>query len=202
MTTKIIISIISLVVTLGMIFFLIIPLWSSVEELKMSLGELEQEQVKVEEFLIKSRQIERTYWELEEEARRVFSALPKGGSMPYLLIQFEDVVQKSGLLLGGIKFAQMAETTGQQVRQIAIQALAENSYQEEKAPAGVSSLLVNVDASGSYDSFKNYLNSLEHSIYPMNIGQINLRLQEDSEESIFDSLGIFQFDLKVNTYFQ
>ena len=202
MNNKIIISIISLIVILGMIFFLIIPLWSSIKELKMSLGELKQKQTQVEEFLIKSRQIERTYWEFEEDVQRIFSALPKGGSIPYLLIQFEDVVRKSGLLLGGITFSQVVETTDQQVRQRAIQALAENSYQEGKAPAGVSSLLVNVEAIGSYDSFKNYLNSLEHSVYPMNIEQINLKSQGDSKESIFDSLSIFQFDLKINTYFQ
>jgi len=202
MNNKIIIGLISLLIVLGIVFFLIIPLWSSVKVIKMDLEEFELEQVEIEGFLIKSRQIERTYWELEEEARKVFSALPKGGSMPYLLIQFEDVVRENGLLLGGIKFDQAAEKTDLQSRQKAIQLLSEDSYQGVKTPVGVSSLLTDISASGSYESFKSYLNSLERSIYPMNVEQIILRSQTEDRNSIFDNSGIFQFNLKINTYYQ
>lgn len=202
MNNKIIIILISLFIILGIVFFLIIPLWSSVKDIKTDLGELELEQVEIERFLIKSRQIERTYWELEEEARKVFSALPEGGSMPYLLIQFEDVVRENGLLLGGIKFDQTDETTDQQSRQKAIQSLSTDSYQEGKTLAGVSNLLSDINASGSYESFKSYLNSLERSVYPMNIEQIVFKSQTEDRNSIFDDFGIFQFDLKINTYFK
>lgn len=202
MNNKIIISLISLFIVLGVVFFLVIPLWSSVRDARADLSELEQEQVEIEGFLIKSRQIERTYWEFEEEARKVFSALPEGGSMPYLLIQFEDVVRENGLLLGGIKFNQSLETTDQRSRQKTVQLLSEDSYQEGRMPAGVSNLLANINASGSYESFKSYLNSLERSIYPMNIEQISLKSQTENRGDIFGDFGIFQFDLKINTYFR
>ncbi len=200
MDNKIIIGLIGLVAVFGIIFFLIIPLWSSVDDLRATLDELELERVEIEKFLTKIRQVERNYLELEEEAQKVFLALPEGKDIPYLLIQFEDLVRENGLLLDGTKFSQTTEEekrSGQKIISPSSQEAA-----QVKLPTGVLILSVNVDVSGSYEAFKNYLNSLENNIRLMDIEQINLKSQAESENSIFDNFGIFQFGLKINTYYQ
>ncbi|MEA2113490.1 MAG: hypothetical protein U9P63_02430, partial [Patescibacteria group bacterium] len=88
-----------------------------------------------------------------------------------------------------------------QSRRKAIQLLSEKTDMK-KLPAGVSSLLADIGVSGSYEAFKNCLKSLENNIRPMDIESINLKPQAENKGGIFDNLGIFQFDLKINTYYQ
>ncbi|MEA2113433.1 MAG: hypothetical protein U9P63_02125, partial [Patescibacteria group bacterium] len=74
MNNKIIISLISLAAVFGIVFFLVIPLWSSVNGLKAALGELEIERAEIEKFLTKNEQVERNYLRLQGEAQKVFLA--------------------------------------------------------------------------------------------------------------------------------
>lgn len=200
MNNKIIISLISLIAVFGIVFFLVIPLWSSVSDLKVDMNGLKLERVEIERFLTKSRQIERNYLELEEEAQKVFLALPEGKDIPYLLIQFENIVRENGLLLDGIKFSQTTEEEKRSGLKIT-----RSSSQEDaqiKLPTEILNLSVDVSVSGSYEAFKNYLSSLENNIRLMDIKRIDLKSQAENENSIFDNFGIFQFNLKINTYYQ
>lgn len=201
MNNKILISLISLIAFLGIVFFLIIPLCFSVNVLKTDLSGLEQEQIETEKFLTRSQQLEQNYLELEEEAQKVFLSLPEGKDIPYLLIQFENLVEENGLLLGGIRFDKTAEEEKQSGSRI-VQPLSQKDIQNKNLPAGVLSLSVNVETSGSYGAFKNYLNSLESNIRSMDVEQINLKSQDGGKNSLFDNFGIFQFILKINTYYQ
>ncbi len=195
MNKKNIISLISLVGGLALIFFLINPLWSSIKVLKTELIEQENKISEVEELLDRVQQIEQDYQKLEKDALKIFSALPKEENLPRLLVQFDDLASNNGLLLESIKFGQISSEKGKTSSQ--------GIDKSEKISSNFPSLPVDVTLTGSYNAFKEYLAALENNIRSMDARSIKFGITEtDEEASILTSLGIFEFDLGVNVYYQ
>ncbi len=186
MNKKNIISFISLVGGLALIFFLISPLWSSIKILKAELIEQENKISKVEELLTRVQQIEQDYQVLENDALKIFSALPEEENLPRLLVQFNALASNNGLLLESIKFGQIDQETNQ-----------------SKIFSNFPSLSVDVALTGSYNAFKGYLAALENNIRSMDARSIKFGITKTGEETdILASLGIFEFDLGVSVYYQ
>jgi len=187
MNTKNIISLISLIGGLALIFFLISPLWSSIKILKAELISQDNEISKVEELLTRVQQIRQDYQKLEEEAQKIFSALPEEENLPRLLVQFDALASNNGLLLESIKFGQVSQ----------------EANQPKKIFSNFPSLSVDVALTGSYEAFKGYLVALENNIRSMDAYSIKFGMSKTGEETdILTSLGIFKFDLGVSVYYQ
>ena len=197
MNKKNIIILISLVGSLALIFVVLSPLWSSTKILRAELIERKDRMTQIEELLAKAQQIKQDYQdqELEEEAQKIFSALPEEEDLPRLLVQFDTLASNNGLLLESVKFGQIDQeqekTSRQQPGQL--------SPQSSLFP----SLSVDVKVSGSYDAFKGYLTALENNVRSMDVYLIKFGITKKGKEaSVLTSLGIFEFDLGVNVYYQ
>ena len=173
-----IITLISLVTSLALVFVFVDPLWTSIKVLKTKLIIQEQEVIKIEELLLKTQQLEQEYQKADEEAQKIILALPKEKDTPFLLTQFEILALNNGLLLESVEFGQV-------------------DYEAE-----FPSSLVNLKISGSYGAFKAYLSALENSIRSMDVYLIKFAVRGVGQDILLSNLGIFEFGLGIRIYYQ
>ena len=86
MNKKIIISLISLISGLALIFIVIMPFWSSIKALKEEIIQRKLTITATEELLAKVQQLDQEYQGLEEQGQKVFFALPEEKDIPFLLV--------------------------------------------------------------------------------------------------------------------
>ncbi len=202
MNKKIIVSVVSLLISLALISIFVFPLWSSVRTLRQEVTQKRLDLAKVEDLLNKTQQLKQELQGVEEESQRIFFALPKEKDIPNLLIQFEALALANGLLLESIRFGQLDGAKGT-ASQGTSEQFSQDSLQPQKKLA-LRSLPVDLIISGSYSAFKKYLADLEKDVRSMDIHSISLATpKEDEEASILaPSLGIFEFNLGLVVYYQ
>jgi hypothetical protein len=205
MSKKPIISLISLLMSGFLVYLFIIPQWSSVKTLRKEVNDKKQEIAKIEELLIKTQQLQEEYQAVEEEATKIFLALPEQADLPHLLVQFEALASSNGLLLEGISFSQTGQESqgGSQGGTRPLGQSEAGAGQTSKKISGFPSLAVNVSLSGSYPAFKTYLSALEKSVRSIDVQSIDFGLgQEGQETETLTGSDIFNFELVVNVYYQ
>jgi len=202
MNKKIIISLVSLLISLALVFVFAYPLWSSISLLRKEIAQKETDLAKIEELLNKTRELKQGLQEVEEESQRIFFALPKEKDIPNLLVQFENLALTNGLLLESIRFGQLdegEETTSQSSPEQISQESAKS-----KKKLTIRSLPVDLAISGSYSAFKKYLADLEKNVRSMDVNSITLTPPGGEEEVslLVPSLSIFEIKLRLVVYYQ
>lgn len=191
MNKKIIISLISLVAGLALVFVFVIPEWSSIKILRTEISQKKTEVTKLEELLAKVQQLEEEYEDAKGEVDKAFLSLPQEEDVPHLLVQFENLASSNGLLLESINFGEVTEDTENRSSR-------SDSSQAEKLTAGFPSMSVDIKVIGSYDAFKNYLAALENNIRSMAVESIQLSIGQEET----GLLSIFEIGLAVSVYYQ
>jgi len=191
MNKKIIISLISLVLSIVLIFVFGLSQWSSIKVFRTELTQKKQVQTELNELLNKMNQIEEKYQEVTDEAQKMFLSLPREKDISYLLVHFETLASQNGLLLESINFGQIDKEKKQTIQQ--------ESDQSPKVLSNLPNFSVDLSMTGSYDAFKNYLTALEKSVRLMDVNSINFVAR--SRNSLSSDLGIFGFNLGINVYY-
>lgn len=194
MNPKIIISLISLVVSAVLVFVFIAPNWSSIKILRLEAVLLEQDVADLEELLSETQQIKEKYVRVEQDAKRIFLAIPKQEDLPYLLIQFEALAASNGLLLEAISFSQVEKTPKKKFTQETTKSQAANTFLKISH--------VNLSLSGSYNAFKNYLVALENNIRSMDVYSIEFAPYGYSDEFGGSTSDVFEFTSEIVVYYQ
>lgn len=194
MNLKIIISLVSLVISIVLVFIFIVPNWSSIKILRPEVILLEQNIADLEELLSEAQQIKTKYAQIEENAKSIFLAIPKEEDLLHLLVQFEALAASNGLLLESISFSQDEKASNKRSVQETIE------LQEVDTFLKISN--VNVSLSGSYSAFKNYLIALENNIRSMDVYLIGFAPYEYSDEFGDSVSDIFEFTLEIAVYYQ
>ncbi len=191
MNKKIIISLISVVAGLALVFVFVIPEWSAIKVSRTEISQKKMEITKLEELLAKVQQLDEEYEDAKDEVDKAFLSLPQEKDVPHLLVQFESLASSNGLLLESINFGEITEETETGSSQ-------SGSSQAKKLIAGFPSMSVDIKVIGSYDAFKNYLAALENNIRSMAVESIQLSLGQEET----GLLSIFEIDLAVSVYYQ
>ncbi len=199
MNKKLVITLISFLAAILLVFVFIEPLWNSVKGLRSDIAGQNQEIEKIEELLVKVNKLEQEYQELNDDAEKISLALPKEKDLAYLLTQFETLASSNGLLLESISLEE--QDVSQDIRQPPLGSSSQGSSKIE-ALINAPSLSLQVRLSGSYESFKGYLSFLEDNVRLMDVQSIGFTSQGDKKGSELADLGIFDFDLAVAVYLQ
>lgn len=199
MNKKLIVSLISLAVSLALVFFCITPLWSSIQVLRSEQSEKQEEVDGLEELSARIQQLDQEYQDLGEDANKFFLALPEEEDIPRLLIQFESLAQSNGLLLESIRFSSVQ--SDQDLRLPYRQLLTEQSGQPQTTGSAFDKMSVDLQVSGSYEAFKNYLRNLENNVRSMDVYMMDFSTRSGSGEEVLGAMVIFEFNLGVNVYF-
>lgn len=190
MDKKNIISLISFIVSLILIFVFVFPLYSSVKIMRLESSQKHEEIEKLKELLAKVEKIKSNYQNVAEEIEKVFLALPEEKDVPELLVQFEKLAVSNGLLLESIKFGEISKKKE-----------SDSSSRSKKILSIFPNSIVELKITGSYSAFKNYLKALEKNVRSMDVYSIKFS-SSIKKYNLFSDLGIFEFDLGVNVYYQ
>jgi len=192
-------SLISLAISLTLIFVFILPLFSLIKAMYSDLDIKNQEIEALKELSEKIEKIQGSYDSISEAVEKILVTVPKEKDLPQLLVQFEKLALNNGLLLKLMRFGEIEEKTEKDfIRNV-------NDYetlnQSEKVLSSFPSLPVLIKVVGSYSAFKNYIISLEKSVRSMDIYLINFSSSNQTLNLLGNS-GIFEFNLGVNVYYE
>ncbi len=201
---KAILSLITIIISLVLVFVFIIPFYTTIQSTKEDIIYLEEERDDLEELLSKTRQLETEYQQIKEEVQKIFLALPKEKDLPRLLVQFDALASTNGLLLENISFGQLSENKenlpGQpQGSDVVGEPVFSASPASEGGSSAFRSLPVNISVSGSYTDFKRYLDDIENNIRSMDVTSIGFTPGGSGE---VDQLDFIKFSIQLNVYYQ
>ncbi len=194
MDRRLIISIGSFLGSILLAVFVIWPLVSSIIALRDNIQEQEKEMAAIQELINKTNQLSQEYQSMSDEINMFFMALPEKKNVSYLLVQFESLVGRNGLLLESVKLGQDG---GKDL------GMAETGIPLEDSPSQKRSFVsipVNVSVTGSYSAFKGFLADLEKNIRVMDVETISFTQKGQSGESEASALNTFKYDLKIKIY--
>ena len=180
MNKNIIIAVL-IVVFLGVVFFLDWPVFKEVSSLRGEIKDYNKLVAEKEELIAKVEQLKSVYEDKQTDIKKVYYALPRTEEVPEIIVQLEALTSENGLILEAIDIQEIEK---------------QGSKQEDKT--GVNVLRISLALSGSYSSFKNFLEALEYNIRIMDIQRIEFSFKKGGEET--NSFLEFNVDLEV--YYQ
>ncbi|MFH0906638.1 MAG: type 4a pilus biogenesis protein PilO [bacterium] len=201
---KIIIILISVGISATLIFVVVKPLSLSVIDLRDELVQKKQQISDTQELLNKTEQLKFEYEEVEQDAQKIFLALPEESDIPYLLVQFEDIALSNGLLMDSISFGDIVRSQSEDNSRQGTDMSEGEEFYEGSVSTESPVLSVSLSLSGSYDALKGFLSDLENNARPMNVSSLKFGSSQGSGsvgENAFVSLGIFNFDLGIDVYY-
>ena len=200
MNKKNIISLISFIISLILIFVFVFPLFSSARAIYSDLTQKRQEIEKLKELSGKIGKIEQDYDSISEAVEKVLLALPEEKDLPQLLVQLEKIAVNNGLLLESIEFGEISKKEESDfIRSIKDY---ETLNQSKKMLSTFPNSSVLLKVAGSYSAFKNYISALEKNVRSMDIYSIQFSFSESGMRSLFSDSGIFEFNLGINVYYK
>lgn len=168
---KNIISLISLIIAIILIFVFVVPSWNALGIIKNELSQKQIELKQLKQRLNVIDKLKTKYQKSESEIQKVFLALPKQEDIPNLIVQFEALAEMQGLILDSISFGQVDK--GDTQSKTKATGVVQNEDGVIKTSSSLRSLNVDMGLSGSYANFKSYLNALANNIRSMNVESIS-----------------------------
>lgn len=195
---KLLVGLFCSLISIGLVVFCIMPLWSSIKLLREEHSQQQGERAQVEELIEMTQQLNLEYEQLGENAHRFYLALPQERDIPQLLVQFEHLAVINGLLLESINFQESAQddaVLGASQRDLSV----ETPGQSTQGSRSFDEMSIGIEVSGTYEAFKSYLQDLERNLRSMDVASVNFTKSSGSG-GIMD-LGIFSFQIGVNVYY-
>jgi len=184
MSIKTIIIILAFLTSIGMIWQIVLPVYSEVKERQETLNSKKIELQKLQEVINKMNELVGVYKEKETEIEKIWQILPKESDITGLLVQFESLSAQSGLFLSSINFSEV----GQQQETAGLP-------EETQPQLPYKTLSISIKITGSYDAFKNFLSNLENELRLVDVQSISFAPKGEIND-------IFDFSLTGNVYYQ
>lgn len=171
-------------------YFLLYPLILEVRNTKKEIAISEQTLQERKEILGDLKAITEKYKKKEKDFQKIDGMLFPEPDLISLLIQFDNLASKNGMIMDNISFGNL-----------------------EASDKKVGIFPVNLEISGSYNSFKNYLEALAKNLNLIDVETISIQMKSQEKEmkpgekemktqEEGESDGMYSFSLKVNTYTQ
>jgi len=180
MNKNIIIAILILVF-LGIVFFLDWPAFEQISRLREEIRDYNKLIAEKEELAAKVEQLKSVYENKQGNIKKVYYALPRTKEVPEIIVQLEALASENGLIL----------------EKIDIQEIKKQESREENG-AGVNTLKISLAVSGTYSSFKSFLEALEYNIRVMDIQSIKFSLKKTEQEAP----EFLDFNIDLEVYYQ
>ena len=197
MNKKNVISLISFVVSILLVLFLFIPLFSSAKGAYLELRDKNKEIEKLKNLSNEIEKMKANYDSIAEEAEKVLLTLPDEKDIPQLLVQFEKIAKNNGLLLESIEFGEIIKEKESDFIETVDDYKGISQSKKILSVFPTSSVLIKI--TGSYSAFKNYIKALEKNVRSMDIYSISFA--NDNKSLLIDP-SIFKFDLGINVYYK
>lgn len=195
---RIIISIISFLISIGLFFLVVMPIWSSIETLKEEISQKNEKLSQLDKLLVKTEELKEEYQAAQEELEKIFLALPEKEELPRLLVEFRTLASANGMLLESVGFSQAEEKEKVSKKSAGTKGKTEQSKRFPFFP----SLGVKLQLTGPYEAFKGYLGAIEKNVRLIDVRSISFSAGGTEEKGgLLLSSGIFDFNLEMDVYY-
>lgn len=178
---------------------LVLPKYEKIAVLNQEINQIQLKIQKLENLEAKLKDFSRTYNEKGDLIKKLYQFLPAGKDIPNALARFEALTFQSGMILNSIDFAEVetkkttmsiqsagdSETSG--VMPTSGQAASQAIGAEPKAMA------MSLNASGTYDSFRAFLDNLENCVRLTDIQSVSFSFEESD---------LSDFSVVANIYYK
>ncbi len=162
---------------IGSVIFLDVPMVQNVLGIKKDIETQQKLLSEKNDFIQTVEKLAEKYKGNEDVFKQLNFILPNDEDVPNLIVQLEALANGSGIILSDITFAKEEET--------------------EKELLDYKTISVDLRLSGSYESFKNFLATVENNMRLTDVDSINFQAKTDGGSS-----APFDFDVILKTYYQ
>jgi Tfp pilus assembly protein PilO len=195
---RIIISTIGFLISVGLFFLVVMPIWSSIETLKEEISQKNEKLSQLDKLLVRTEELKGEYQAAQEELEKIFLALPEKEELPRLLMEFRTLASANGMLLESVGFSQTEEKEKVPKKS----ARAKGETEQSKRFPFFPSLGVKLQLTGPYEAFKGYLRAIEKNVRLIDVRSISFSAGKTEEEGgLLLSSGVFDFNLEMDVYY-
>lgn len=167
MNSKLIINSIIFVIFFLVIWLVLIPVWSDVSALRKEVG-LKKTSIELEKKIIeKLNSINQVLDTQKSNVERLEQAIPGSEFKPELISIMESLANQNGLSLTSVGIESASES-----------AVSSRKGSSKDPVSTISNLSVSVVASGTYSSFKSWLEAVQKSLRILDISKITFAINK------------------------
>ncbi|MDP3764293.1 MAG: type 4a pilus biogenesis protein PilO [bacterium] len=193
MNSKLIINSIVFAGAFLVVWFLLLPTWGDVSTLRKEVG-LKKTSIELEKKIIeKLNSINQVLDSQKSNVERLEQAIPSSEFKPELISIMESLANQNGLSLVSVNIEAPNETTG----------VTSNRRGQTVSKETISKLLININASGTYSSFKSWLAAVQKSLRIIDVGQISFSITKKKTaegESLPNIDPAIDYNIGMKTY--
>lgn len=172
-----ILPLILFVAAAAIIFWILLPLWTSVQAALELKKENENNLAQREKLAANLEHLISQYNERANDLTSFSNAIPAGQNIPELLINLEALASENGLIFSGVSF----------------------KPKDFKA-SNIKTLIMEIKVKGSYSAFQNYLKAMEKSLRLFDVASISFNGVAPGQANVNPNNS--EFNLLVNAYYQ
>lgn len=172
-------SLLILIVGISLAFFFILPIWDEIDILKLKKEVADEEANSYKSIIVHIDDLSAKYNQASSDLDKLALAIPSDQQFPELLIQFEEMVKRNGLVATSIKLEGAEEAPKDQIG----------------GRRSIRTLSMSIGVDGSYSGFKGFLEDVEKNVRLMNISAISFTKPTDEKSEVM------KFNIKLNSYY-
>jgi len=197
---------------IGEVIFLWLPWIHKVKDKRDKIYVLESKISQLEEVIKQTERLKLHQEEIRKELEKLSKAIPEEDDIPFLLIQFETLASMNSLMMDSINFSKISADQSKKIRQSlesklkgakAIFSNSEEKSQKQtnsRSGEGFDYLQAEITLSGSYSSFKKYLEALEKNLRTMDIISISFNSGSGRSKGANTS-DLMEYHLRIKIYY-
>lgn len=171
-------SILIFSVGVALIFVFVLPAWNNIDNLMIAKEEKQKELGDLETIVAHIDELSEQYKKAQDDLEKISLVIPSDPQLPEILIQFEEMAKRNGIIIGDIKFSQEQELL----------------KGEKSASNGIKAVKINIEAESDYFNFKKLLEDIEVNIRLMNIDSISFSRSGVNQD-------IIKFTISITSYY-
>lgn len=193
MNSKLIINSVIFIILFLVIWFVLIPVWSDVSALRKEVS-LKKTSIELEKKIIeKLNSINEVLDTQKSNVERLEQAIPSLEFKPELISIMESLANQNGLSLTSVGIELSSESAGS----------VSNRKGSAVSKDSISKLSVNIVASGTYSSFKSWLEAVQKSLRILDISKITFAINKkktiDGQE-VLNTDPVIDYSVSMRTY--
>ena len=182
------IAVLIIVITIPIIWFLVIPQWGDIGDLRARNGELEESIIEEREANIRLLELAEKIEARQEEVDNLEQTVGAERDVATLIAVYEEAASQNGLVLEGVSPVDPLE----------------GGEGEPLGPTGplFESFASSITLSGTYPAFRAFLVDVEHSFPLVDIGKVSFTLdQEEGQAGVIGSNPPYAFEVLLTSYY-
>ncbi len=177
------------------------PTYGEIKNLAQKIETKENTLEKKQKLVFDIEKLVNQYEDIEGRVNKVFYALPNKAEIPNVLVQLEALASENGMIFESSNFSKIQQSAQNKTTSENNAASSLETADQQNIIEQTRSVSIDINLTGSYENFKNYLRSLENNIRIMDITSINFSSSSGSseEEEVSDN---FSYSIRLKVYYQ